>query len=230
MAYNKLQLSAVNWDFVSGLVVGLRDAILATGQFDEIETFLDREHKTWRFTVYHRLAKRCIQWRFSNYSNTLGYTQAVRNLADSADIRVNGEGAYNHWGFPVTANINILHSPDMFLLTDKNGNTTNHLAITHDKAGKWYVYCSYGDLAFPEDNDAVTGNLVFNLINEKTSAEELVCIPARLKNSASLKIEAEFPFIMSSPNQAAMGVYKDVNNNYSWYVSNRLFLTKIGKG
>lgn len=229
MAYNKLQLAAVNWDYVSDLVVALRDAILDTGQFDEIETFLDREHTTWRFTVYHRLANRCIQWRFYNYFNTLGYTQAVRNLADSADIRVNGEGAYNYWGFPVTANINILHSPDMFLLTDKNGYTTNHLAITHDKAGKWYVYCSYGDLAFPEDNDAVTGNLVFNLINEKTSAEELVCIPARLKNSASLKIEAEFPFIMSSPNQAAAGVYKDINNNYSWYVSNRLFLTKIGK-
>lgn len=194
----------------------VRDLFLNSGEFE----LLDESYgaASGNFTVGYIRTGRIyyFSWNNEEYSTRCGAYGWMKNAAGSANLlNLGGPKLY----YPATTGAVLIYS--------EHGFCYNHLGAAvvgavKDTNKNWYEIKD--STAYISGTDLIAGTMLFTTATEKTSQDNLILIPALVKNSTTVRVIAQLDKVYSCPELPQTGFYRLITGEIGYYKANKLYL------
>lgn len=202
-------------DDIPAQVALVRDLFLNSGEFE----LLDESYgaASGNFTVGYIRTGRIYYFAWADYYNSYCNTSGWMKKADGSANLLNLGGP--KLSYPSTTGAVLIYSEQGFCY--------NHLGASVVGAGKdtnknWYEIKD--STAYISGTDLIAGTMLFTTATEKTSQDNLILIPALIKNSTTVKVIAQLDKVYSCPALPQTGFYRLITGEIGYYKDNKLYL------
>lgn len=193
----------------------IKGLFLASGEFE----LLDESYgaANGNFTVGYIRTGRVYYFSLADYYNSYSHWSGwMKNASGSANLLDLGAIQCN---YPSTTGAVLIYSDRGFCFNHMGGAV---IAAGKDDQNDWYDIKDV--TAYISGTDLIAGTMLFTTATEKTIEENLILIPALIKNSTTVKVISQLAKIYSCPELPQTGFYRLITGEIGYYKSNKLYL------